>query len=60
MKNFLFLDYESTDTRVNTGQVIHCAFAVTDENLKIKEKLELRSRLKPNVYPKYWCFSDVS
>ena len=51
MKNFLFLDYESTDTRVNTGQVIHCAFAVTDENLKIKEKLELRSRLKPNVIP---------
>jgi len=51
MEKYLFLDYETTDGRVNFGQVLQCGIVITDDKLKIKSKHELRCRLKPNVIP---------
>jgi len=51
MPNLLFFDYESSDTRVNFGQVCELSFILTDDRFKILEKKELKCRLKPNVVP---------
>ena len=50
-KNIITLDYESSDTRVNYGQVLQAGIIISDEKLNIKSKHELRCRLKPNVIP---------
>ena len=49
MTNLLFFDYETSDSRVNFGQVCELSFILTDERFKILEKKELKCRLKPNV-----------
>ena len=49
--NVLTVDYETSDSRVNYGQVIQAAIVATDNNLNIKKKYDLRCRLKPNVIP---------
>ena len=52
MPNLLFFDYETSDSRVNFGQVCEFSFILTDERFKILEKpKELKCRLKPNVIP---------
>ena len=51
MEKHLFLDYETSDSRANFGQVIQCGIVTTDDKLKIKSKHELRCRLKPNIIP---------
>ena len=51
MERFVYIDYETSDSRVNYGSVIQAALIVTDEKLKIKSKHELKCRLKPNVIP---------
>ena len=51
MKQIIVKDYETSDGRVNFGQIIQAGILITDENLKIKKKHELRCRLKPNVIP---------
>ena len=51
MSNLLFFDYESSDHRVNFGQVCELSFILTDDRFKILEKKELKCRLKPNVVP---------
>ena len=51
MERFVYLDYETSDSRVNYGSVISAALIVTDEKLKVKSKHELKCRLKPNVIP---------
>ena len=51
MKQIIVKDYETSDSRVNFGQVIQADIVVTDDKLNIKNKLELRCRLKPNVIP---------
>ena len=51
MERFVYLDYETSDSRVNYGSVIQAALIVTDEKLKVKSKHELKCRLKPNVIP---------
>ena len=38
MLNLLFFDYESSDTRVNFGQVCELSFILTDDRFKILEK----------------------
>ena len=49
--NFVWFDYESSDSRVNYGQVCEASFILTDDRFKILEKKELKCRLKPNVVP---------
>ena len=49
--NFVWFDYESSDSRVNHGQVCEASFILTDNRFKILEKKELKCRLKPNVVP---------
>ena len=51
MAQIIVKDYETSDSRVNYGQVIQAGIVITDEKLKIKSKHELRCRLKPNVIP---------
>ena len=51
MERFVYLDYETSDSRVNYGNVIQAALIVTDEKLKVKSKHELKCRLKPNIIP---------
>ena len=51
MGQIIVKDYETSDSRVNFGQVIQCGIVITDEKLKVKKKHELRCRLKPNVIP---------
>ena len=51
MTNILTLDYETSDSRVNYGQVLQAGILIADENLKVKTKHELRCRLKPTVIP---------
>ena len=51
MKQIIIKDYETSDSRVNFGQVIQAGIVITDDKLNIKNKLELRCRLKPNVIP---------
>ena len=51
MKQIIVKDYETSDGRVNFGQVIQAGILITDDKLKIKQKHELRCRLKPNVIP---------
>ena len=51
MEQIIIKDYETTDSRVNFGQVIQAGIVITDDKLKIKQKHELRCRLKPNVIP---------
>lgn len=51
MERFVYLDYETSDSRCNYGSVIQAALVVTDEKLKVKSKHELKCRLKPNVIP---------
>jgi len=50
-KNIITLDYESSDTRVNYGQVLQAGIIISDEKLNIKSKHELRCKLKSNVIP---------
>ena len=45
------LDYESSDTRVNYGQVLQASLLISDDKLNIKSKHEMRCRLKPTVIP---------
>ena len=49
--NFVWFDYESSDSRVNFGNVLEASFILTDDRFKILEKKELKCRLKPNVVP---------
>ena len=51
MEKHLFIDFETSDGRVNFGQVLQAGIVITDDKLKIKSKHELRCRLKPNVIP---------
>ena len=51
MEQIIFKDYETSDSRVNFGQIIQAGILITDDKLKIKQKHELRCRLKPNVIP---------
>ena len=51
MKNILTLDYETSDSRVNYGQVLQAGIIISDENFNIKAKHELRCRLKSTVIP---------
>ena len=51
MEQIIVKDYETSDSRVNFGQVIQAGIVITDDKLKIKSKHELRCRLKPNVIP---------
>ena len=51
MEQIIVKDYETSDGRVNFGQIIQAGILVTDDKLKIKQKHELRCRLKPNVIP---------
>jgi len=50
-KTIITLDYESSDTRVNYGQVLQASLLISDEKLNIKSKHEMRCRLKPTVIP---------
>ena len=36
--NFVWFDYESSDSRVNHGQVCEASFILTDDRYKILEK----------------------
>ena len=38
--NFVWFDYESSDSRVNFGQVCEFSFILTDDRFKILEKKE--------------------
>ena len=49
--NVLTVDYETSDSRVNYGQVLQAAIVVTDNKLNVKTTHDLRCRLKPNVIP---------
>ena len=49
--NVLTVDYETSDSRVNYGQVLQAAIVVTDNKLNIKTTHDLRCRLKPSVIP---------
>ena len=51
MERFLYVDYETSDSRCNYGSVISAALIVTNEKLKVKSKHNLKCRLKPNVIP---------
>ena len=51
MEQIIIKDYETSDSRVNFGQVIQAGIVITDDKLNIKNRLELRCRLKPNVIP---------
>ena len=51
MERFVYLDYETSDSRVNYGSVVSAALIVTNEKLKVKSKHNLKCRLKPNVIP---------
>ena len=51
MERFVYLDYETSDSRCNYGSVLQAALVVTDEKLKVKSNHELKCRLKPNVIP---------
>ena len=51
MEQVIVKDYETSDSRVNFGQIIQAGILITDDKLKIKQKHELRCRLKPNVIP---------
>lgn len=49
--NFVWFDYESSGSRVNTDQVLEGSIVLTDDRFKILEKKELRCRLKHNIVP---------
>ena len=49
--DFCYFDYESSDSRVDFGQVLEFSFVHTDKNLKILNQKELKCRIKPNVVP---------
>ena len=49
--DFCYFDYESSDSRVDFGQVLEFSFVHTDSNLNILNKKELKCRLKSNVVP---------
>ena len=50
--NFIWHDYESSDTRVNYGQILQAGMVLTDDRFKIIEKpIQLRCRLKSTVIP---------
>ena len=49
--NFVWFDYESSGSRVNTDQVLEGSIVLTDDRFKILEKKELRCRLKNNIVP---------
>ena len=51
MEQIIVKDYETTDGRVNFGQIIQAGILITSDKLEIKQKHELRCRLKPNVIP---------
>ena len=51
MERFVYLDYETSDSRCNYGSVVSAALIVTNEKLKVKSKHDLKCRLKPNVIP---------
>ena len=51
MSNILTLDYETSDSRVNHGQVLQAGIIISDDKLNVKSKHEMRCRLKPNVIP---------
>ena len=51
MERFVYLDYETSDSRCNYGSVVSAALIVTNEKLKVKSKHNLKCRLKPNVIP---------
>ena len=43
MKQIIVKDYETSDSRVNFGQIIQAGILITDDKLKIKQKHELSS-----------------
>ena len=48
--NFVWFDYESSDSRVNFGNVLEASFILTDDRFKILEKKELKCRLNQMLY----------
>ena len=51
MEQIIVKDYETSGSRVNFCQVIQAGILILSDKLKIKQKHELRCRLKPNVIP---------
>lgn len=51
MQKILTVDYETSDSRVNFGQVLQAGIVISDDKLNIESKHNLRCRLKPNVIP---------
>ncbi len=51
MSKILTIDYETSDSRVNFGQVLQAGIVISDDKLKIQSTHELRCRLKPTVIP---------
>ena len=49
--NYIFLDTESTGSSTVWDQVLEIGMVWTDENLNIKEKWEMRSRIKDGIVP---------
>lgn len=49
--NMVYVDYESSGSRINFDNVLEAAIICTDDRFKILEKIELKCRLKPNVVP---------
>ena len=49
--NYIFLDTESTGASTVWDQVLEIGMVWTDENLNIKEKWEMRSRIKDGIVP---------
>ena len=47
--NFVWFDYESSGSRVNTDQGLEGSIVLTDDRFKILEKKQLRCRLKNNI-----------
>ena len=51
MSKILTIDYETSDSRVNFGQVLQAGIVISDDKLNIQSRHELRCRLKPTVIP---------
>ena len=49
--NYIFLDTESTGASTVWDQVLEIGMVWTDEKLNIKEKWEMRSRIKDGIVP---------
>ena len=51
-KNHIVMDFETSDSRVNYGQILEAGVVLTDPSLRIIEKLPpFRCRLKSTIVP---------